>query len=217
MDTGSLSDRAAYGFPEASEYLRLSYGRLRDWTSAEGLVTPASSAGLSFNNLLELHVLSSLRNQHGLSLQRIRRALDEVKKHLHSEHPLLIARFPTDGMDLFLEEATAVINLSRGSQLALRNVISLYLHRIEWDPAGLARRFFPFIAAARRDDPKHISLSPDISFGKPVLAGTGISTAVIAGRFAARDSIASLAEEYGVAHQIIEDAIRWEVPKVKAA
>ena len=62
-----------------------------------------------------------------------------------------------------------------------------------------------------------ISISPVISFGKPVLAGTGISTSVIVGRFNARDSVEDLAREYGVSSLVLEDAIRWEMNKGKAA
>jgi len=56
-----------------------------------------------------------------------------------------------------------------------------------------------------------------IAFGRPVLADTGISTAVIAGRFMADDSITDLAQEYAVEIGALEDAIRWEMLKGKAA
>lgn len=196
--------------------LRLKQGRVRDWTSHDGLVHPSSSAGLSFNNLLELHILSSLRHQHGLSLQRIRRALQELRRRLDAEHPLLDARFATDGIDLLLEETTDIINLSRSGQLALKEVVSLYLQRIKRD-AGGRLHLYPFIGTAEQDAPEPISLSPEIAFGRPVLAGTAIAASVIAGRFAARDSVSTLAEEYGVSPEIIEDAIRWEAPQTKAA
>jgi uncharacterized protein (DUF433 family) len=49
------------------------------------------------------------------------------------------------------------------------------------------------------------------------LTGTGVSTALIAGRFASRDSIIDLASEYGVNPSSIEDAIRWEAPQLLAA
>ena len=43
-----------------------------------------------------------------------------------------------------------------------------------------------------------------------MIAGTGISTAVVASRFNARESIDDLASEYGVKPRQIEEAIRWE-------
>jgi uncharacterized protein (DUF433 family) len=62
----------------------------------------------------------------------------------------------------------------------------------------------------RLSEPKTIEINPMIGFGKPVIAGTEISTAIIASRCNARESIAALAEEYGRTPQEIEEAIRWE-------
>jgi uncharacterized protein (DUF433 family) len=85
----------------------------------------------------------------------------------------------------------------------------MYLERVEIDPKGLFR-FFPFVVEPRPSEPKTIETKPMIGFGKPVIAGTGISTAIISSRFNARESIAALAEEYGRTPQEIEEAIRWE-------
>jgi uncharacterized protein (DUF433 family) len=56
-----------------------------------------------------------------------------------------------------------------------------------------------------------------ISFGKSVIDGTGISTAVIASRFAAREDPQALAHEYGRSEEEIWEAIRWEGEYRKAA
>jgi uncharacterized protein (DUF433 family) len=58
--------------------------------------------------------------------------------------------------------------------------------------------------------PKIISLTPAIAAGRPVIDGTGISTAIIASRFFARDPVQSLALEYELSGRQIEEAIRWE-------
>jgi uncharacterized protein (DUF433 family) len=78
-------------------------------------------------------------------------------------------------------------------------------------------QFFPFIVAEDAYEPRTIQMSPNIAFGRPVLAKTGIATDVIAGRFRARDSISDLAEEYGVSTALIEDAVRWELPQLNVA
>src|SRR5437879_3683340 len=70
--------------------------------------------------------------------------------------------------------------------------------------------FFPFVVEPRSSEPKTIEINPLVGFGKPIIAGTGISTAIIASRFNARESIAELAEEYGCTPPQIEEAIRWE-------
>jgi uncharacterized protein (DUF433 family) len=80
---------------------------------------------------------------------------------------------------------------------------------VKIEPQGLFR-FFPFVREPRPSEPKTIEINPMVGFGKPVIAGTGISTAIIASRFNARESVNSLAEEYGCTSQQIEEAIRWE-------
>lgn len=213
----NLNDRPAYGLPEAAQYLRLNYATLRNWTSDGGIVHSPSHGYVSFNNLLELHVLKAMRRTHDLSLQNIRKALKEVSNHIRSDRPLLDAKFATDGIDIFLDADQNPVNLSKKGQLAIKEVISLYLRRIERGSDGLPTRLFPFIVTDRDDEPKTISISPAVSFGKSVLTGTGVSTALIAGRFASRDSILDLASEYGVNSSSIEDAIRWEAPQLLAA
>jgi uncharacterized protein (DUF433 family) len=214
----STYDRPTYGFPEAALYLRLNASTLRTWASPNGLIRPASQGSLSWNNLAEMHILKSLRKVHGISHQAIRKAVKELSIQTGSDHPLLDPSFETDGVDLFINDAAGLVNLSKRGQRAMRDVISLYLKRIGRDRnSGQATHLFPFIVGASEAEPAHVSINPNVSFGKSVITGTGISTAVIAGRFAARDSIASLAEEYQVSPDLIEDAIRWEAPQAKAA
>jgi uncharacterized protein (DUF433 family) len=116
----------------------------------------------------------------------------------------------TDGFSLFLREGKEVVNLNRPNQLAIPKIVSTYLRRIERHNDDV--RFFPFVVRDVDDEPKNVQIAPSIAFGKPVLAGTGITTEVIAGRFLNRDSISDLAEEYGVDASKIEDALRWELP-----
>jgi len=162
-------------------------------------------------------MLKALRRKHRFSMQSIRRALGEVSRITHSDRPLLESSFSTDGISLFLEFDKDLVNLTKSGQTAMREIVSLYMTRIERDSTGVPIRLFPFIVNAQEAEPRSISINPKVAFGRSVLAGTGISTEVVAGRFAARDSVPSLAEEYGVSPSIIEDAIRWESPLMMAA
>ena len=150
-------------------------------------------------------------------MQRIRQALKELARSRHTAHPLLDETFETDGVDLCIREEEEVINLSKSSQREFRDFVRLYLHRIGRDESGRVTRLYPFIVADLESEPKTISISPTVSFGKPVLAGTGVSTSIIVGRFNARDSVRDLADEYQVDAAMLEDAIRWELSKGKAA
>jgi uncharacterized protein (DUF433 family) len=215
--SANINDRAAYGLPEASHYLRMSYSTLRSWTSGNGIIQTPEYGFLSFNNLLETHMLKALRRKHHFSMQSIRRALADVSRLTQSDRPLLDSSFATDGICLFLEHDQDLVNLTKRGQLAIKEIVSLYMTRIERDSTGVPIRLFPFIVSAHQEEPKSISINPRVAFGRSVLAGTGVSTEVVAGRFAARDSVPALAEEYGVSPSIIEDAIRWESPLTKAA
>jgi uncharacterized protein (DUF433 family) len=56
-----------------------------------------------------------------------------------------------------------------------------------------------------------VVIDPRISFGRPVLAGSGIPTAVIADRYKAGESVDELADDYGRKRLEIEEAIRCEL------
>ena len=219
MKTGSVNlfDTPAYSVPQAAHYVGLPSRTLQNWVTNGGLINPVQPNALSFNNLAEAHVLKAMRRFHNLSLQSIRKALAELTSLRKTPHPLLDETFETDGVNLCIRENEQVINLNQHSQREIREFVSLYLHRIERDSSGKASRLYPFIAYASEDEPRHISISPTVSFGRPVLVGTGISTAIIAGRFTARDSVAELAREYQVEPNVLEDAIRWEMLKGRAA
>jgi uncharacterized protein (DUF433 family) len=201
-----------YSMVEAGLYLRLKPQEVRRWTK-EGILC-SSNGGISFFNLLELHILKCLRKEFGLSMQRIRRALDEYNLIEHSDHPFLDPRMETDGIHLFLHDGDEYMNLNRPKQRGIPQILSSYLRRIDHLADG-GMTFYPFVVGQDLHEPRSIQISPSIAFGRPVLADTGIATDVIAGRFRARDSVTDLAEEYGVPVSMVEDAIRWELPYLR--
>jgi len=213
-DYPKLYEVPNYSAVEAALYLRLPLNDVRRWVS-EGVVR-SPSGGISFLNLLEIHILKGLRREFGLPLQRIRRARDEYNETEYSEHPFLDPRLETDGIHLFLHDGDEYLNLNRPRQRGFPQILSTYLRRIDRLANG-EFQFFPFIVGEDAQEPRTIQMSPNIAFGRPVLARTGIATEVIAGRFRARDSIADLSEEYGVPAAMVEDAVRWELPHLNAA
>jgi uncharacterized protein (DUF433 family) len=66
-------------------------------------------------------------------------------------------------------------------------------------------------------EPKWVVIDPQVQFGRPVLAGTGIPTFVIAERYEAGESISDLARDYDRPEKEIEEAIRCELPLPTAA
>lgn len=219
----------AYTVAEAAHYLRMPEGTLRSWVvgrfypvagrskRSRPLIHPddPKSQYLSFINLVEAHVLAGIRRRHGVKLPNVRKALDYVRRQFRVEHPLINQAFQTDGLDLFVERYGELINASREGQRAMKEIIGVYLKRIEWDAKGLPIKLYPFTRdtqaeAAPASDPRVVVMNPTISFGRPVIAGTGIPVSSIYERYKAGDSVLNLAQDFNLETGAIEEAIRCE-------
>ncbi len=148
-------------------------------------------------------------------VEKVRQAVSCMTTKFDEEHPLARIDLHTDGLDLFVKILEDTINVSdRQQTLLLRGSLETHLKRIERDETKLAKCLYPFTRTsgdANSDAPKSIVIDPRISFGKPVIAGTGIPTAVLAGRYKAGDSIEVLAEDYQCEPAKIQEAVRCEL------
>lgn len=166
---------------------------------------------LSFANLCELHVLSAIRRHHKVSLPKVRDSVDYLRSQLGSDRPLLDNQLHTNGIDLFVEHASHLLNVSKRGQEAMRGDFEQALARIERDNKGAPVRLFPFSrTASGAEQPKSVVIDPRLSFGRPVLSHAAVPTEVIADRFRAGDSLAEMAKDYSVDEKEIEEAIRFE-------
>jgi uncharacterized protein (DUF433 family) len=219
----------AYSLVEAAHYLRMPEGTLRSWVVGRWYPVAGQAKRfkplvhlddpkkqyLSFINLVEAHVLAAIRRRHGVKLPKVRTALDYVKRQFHIEHPLIDQTFQTDGLDLFVERYGDLINASREGQQAMKEIISVYLKRIERDSKGLPIKLYPFTRDSESDtapktDPRVVVMNPAVSFGRPVIVGTGIPVSSIYERYRAGDSVADLAKDFRLDTSAIEEAIRCE-------
>ena len=194
---------------------------LRTWflgqKDMEPLFSPAGTRPLtlSFWNIVESSVLASIRKVHGISFQRTRRALTFVEEKLGLERPLITQDFVTDGVALFVEHYGSLISASDEGQLVIRDLIESSLTRIERDEAGLASRLYAWTHDPT--EPRVVCIDPRVSFGRPTLAGTGITVEVLRDRFNAGDTISGLAQDYRVPEDRIEAMMRWVVGGASAA
>jgi uncharacterized protein (DUF433 family) len=212
----------AYAYSEAAHYLDLPPSTLRAWFAGQRGFRPVIRAAdaqriiLSFSNLVEAYVLAAIRRKHHIGLPTIRRGLRFLTEKLGSKRPLIEQQFATKGKELYVELGQ-VINISRDGQVEMAELISTYLERVDRDPKGVPIKLYPFMRAQPlREQPRTIVIDPQVSFGRPVIAGTGIPTAVLAEQFGAGDSVRDLAKEYGTSEEAISDAIRCEF-RLKAA
>ena len=121
------------------------------------------------------------------------------------------AKFQTDGIDLFVEELGKLINASSDGQTAIAAALRASLARVEHDEDGLASRLFPFVRGEARE-PKVIVVDPRLSFGRPVVAKTGVPVSVIVGRYRAGENVSTIADDYGISVDQTHDAIRTAIP-----
>lgn len=217
----------AYTPNEAAHILCVSPSTLKAWCFGqprrtasgatarfEAVIEPADPKRrlLSFANLCELHVLLSIRRQHEIPLPKVRDSLAYVRKELKSARPLIDREFKTNGIHLFVEHASTLLNVTKQGQEAMRGDFEVALARIERDKTGAPIRLFPFSRASGNlgQQPRTVVIDPRLSFGRPVIGRAAVPTGIIRDRFHAGDSLAEMAGDYGVSAAEIEEALRFE-------
>lgn len=209
----------AYTIPEAAHYLNIPVSTIRYWCTGNkdnaGVISPAIGDHrpvlLSFYNLVELHLLGVIRREHKIQLPMVRTAIAYLEKKLKiNGHPLIRREMQTDGAHLFIEQLGELVDISLDGQQVMRSMLDAALKRIERDDSGLPRKLFPFTRSKLLDSPSVVVIDPGLSGGRPVIAGTGLATEIIAERFRAGESIEELARDYERKEEEIQEAIRCE-------
>jgi uncharacterized protein (DUF433 family) len=228
-DLEQLRRTPAYPFVEAAHYLNMPVATLRAWCLGQNYYTDDGETrrfqaviqldggpreGLSFLNLIEAHVLAAIRREYEIPLPKVRQAVSYVAEHLNVQRPLADVTFETNGVNLFITTLDQVLNVTRAGQAEIEQFLRAYLRRVERDTHGIPIKLFPFTRSeAALDSPTPVEMDPRIAFGRPVIRGRAVPTAVLAERFKAGDSIAFLAEDLEIAGDVVEDAIRCELER----
>ena len=181
-----------YSIPECARHLGLSASTVRRWIVMPGsdrkgdgkpLIIPAGSdpTALSFTNLVEIFVLSSLDRNRKAESQSL--AQNITAKHNDSQS---LERLQLSGTNFCFK-------------------------RVQLDAEGMPIRFYPFTRGYGREDPKLVVIDPAISFGRPVIAGSGVRTSVVARRIKGGEQVADVADDYLLDQSQIEEAVRYEL------
>lgn len=219
-----LRDQPAYTLAEAARYLKLPVATLRSWVAGrpypkaagvgrfQPLIHPPSSPPpmLSFWNLIEAHVLRSLRTSHGVALKQVREALAYAQRKLGIQRLLLRKELRTDAGKVFLDRYGELIEVSASGQIAMRQLLEEHLKRVEWDEWQFPVRLYPFLSSEAIVSARPIAIDPKIAFGRPIVVSAGVSTAAIAERIDANETVEELAVDYGLTPAEIEQAVLFE-------
>jgi len=209
---------------EAARYLKLPAATVRSWflgrnyATAGGtrtfpaIVAPASRRPpqLSFWNLIEAHVLRAFRTEHGVSVKAVRQALRYAQGQLGIDRLLLRKELSTAAGGLFLERYGELIDLSASGQIALRQVLKAHLRRVEWDEWQFPIRLYPFLSSDLMTAERPIAIDPAVAFGRPIVVRRGVTTAVIAQRVDAGESVQDVADDYDLTPADVEQGILYE-------
>lgn len=219
-----IRNQPAYTLAEAARYLKVAPATLRSWVvgrpypkatgtaHSKPLIRPAMNPPptLSFWNLIEAHVLRSLRTDHGVKMDALRRAVGYAEQKLKIDRLLLSPELRTEAGKLLLERYGKLIELSASGQVAMRHLFDKHLARVEWDQRQFPVRLYPVTSSDIVTAPKPIAIDAHVAFGRPVLARRGITTGAIAGRIDAGETVADLAADYDLSTDEIEEAVLYE-------
>lgn len=217
-------ERPRYSIGQAAQYLQLSATTLRSWivgrpypAGGESRFSPpliakpaVADPRLSFNNLVEAHVLRALRTRHNVPMWAVRTALDYAENQFSIKRLLLSDQLRVAAGTVFLEHLEKLIDLGRSGQLAIKELLQAHLQRIDRDFEGLPLRLFPVVTTRGLDGPKMVVIDPQISFGRPYIAGKGVRTSTIVERLDAGESREAVARDYGLEPPEIDEAILYE-------
>jgi uncharacterized protein (DUF433 family) len=211
-----------YSVRDASRYLNIPLPTLKTWLNGRKYPTKSGekefkpliqrpdsqTSQLSFTNLIEAHILRVIRTIHTIPLDKVRTALDYISNYFNTNHPLVTKQFSTNGVDLFIEQLEYLINVSRSGQLGMKEFLTDSLMRVEWDKHNIVTKLYPRLAT--NGDDKSLTIDPHISFGKPIITGTGVPTKIVAELYDAGDTIEAIAEDYDCTVIQIKKAITFE-------
>jgi len=154
---------------------------------------------VSFLNLIEIYVARFFRSA-GVKPPTLRRTHEMMQVELNTTHPFAHASLGTKGRSIIRQKGDA----------SLVGVISkqhffgqMDLHKIKYAPAThLAEAW---------DIADGVTINPRISFGKPVIERTGITTFVVANQFRANGGDAKLvARLFDLSESDVLHAARFE-------
>jgi uncharacterized protein (DUF433 family) len=198
----------------AKGYVRKPPGRL-EVTGAAIVSSVSADPGyptIPFVGLAEGMVLAAFRRA-GVSLQQIRRAVSVLTNEMRLDHALASERLYTDGAVILFDYAeTEDEHLAGLTEVVSRQkvfapVVVEYLKRISYAPDGWAQRL-----TSPATERAVILADPRRVFGRPIFARGAAPVESVIGRWKAGESIAHVAEDFGVPAGDIEDYLRAAFP-----
>lgn len=196
---------------ETARYLQIPESTLDRWlaeTHREPLVHGAVPERrgwprVPFVGVIEAYVLRGLRDL-GMSMDEIRAAADLLRTEFDDPYALARKRIATDGVTVFVRLADESLVHAKTGQLAIREVLREHLRYIDWDRSGTANRLHLWHFSPTTD----VIIDPRFGWGTPVVAESKVRVADIVALWRAGEPIRTVAEEYALSTDAVEDVLR---------
>ncbi len=208
--------RPVFTLREAAGYLGLPNSTLHSWARpahADPIVTCFPSRGreatVPFIGFAEAYILSAFRRA-GVPLQRIRPAVAALSKEIGIAHALASERLYTDGAEVLYDYATehdeeqlSGLTVVRTGQREFAEVVKDYLQRVTYGTDGWASQ-----VRLPAYEHTNVIVDPSRAFGMPLVVHGGARVEDLVDRFKAGDSLADIADDFGVPEPEVEDVVR---------
>jgi uncharacterized protein (DUF433 family) len=228
-----LLDRPVYVMAQVDSLLGLRGGTARRWI--EGYrrsgksyppvvrVEPTGEEVVTWGEFVETRLLAEYR-EYGVSMVRMRPAVDRLREEFHAKYPLAYAR---PYLDVEGRELVRVVQEEVGLERQLRIVVVRNEQVVLADPAERFRRSAEFgkngtaasvvVTLRPHSEIAEVVLDPLRQFGEPIVRGRRVPTEVIAENVRAGESLDSIAEVYELDRHEVEQALRYELIRSGAA
>lgn len=159
---------------------------------------PGRGFTVPFVGLAEVFVLNAFRKA-GLPMQRIRPAVDILKKKIGLEHALANNQLLTDGAEILLDthdpDDRRLIVVRNGNAV-FNEVVSDYLRSISFGDFGYATSLLlPQYPQLR------VRVDPQLNGGRPTLVERGVAVDDVLSRVRAGEEPQLVADDYGISHE----------------
>ena len=161
---------------------------------------------LGFKDLIELKIVREFLAQ-GISIQTVRRCLEEARSLINDTHPFTTRQFQSDGVTIFLRQI-AENGTEQTLDLKKRQFVIHKVMEQSFKDLDIADEL---VASWRPYKGKQsILIDPTRSFGQPISSEFGVPTITLAQAAKAESSLHAVAKLYEVSLGVVRDSVNFE-------
>lgn len=203
------TSRGILTMPETAHYLDIPVRTVNRWARRDdggyGLLHTVDAgrrrANMTFLAIAEAWVLDGFRSA-GVRLQKVRPALDVLRREFSNEYILTAKELATDGVAVLWDYASTragdELLEPLTSQLLIRETVEDHLKYVGWDSEGQAETL-----RVRKFEPAVVVIDPRVAFGLPTFKGSRLRVEDVARFVRAGESDDRIIDELGVTPEVV--------------